>query len=244
MEHEWRVSLEGGDSISLSKEEAGGCGGPGVFLTIAEDNKNCSLTTQAAYWDGGLDSQERGDSPVIKILGISDLAASMQNTACIQVIYEGNVLRQYSLLAAGHLGIDRVVSDLEERGIITRMHSPYNSPVCLVEKLNGQCQLMSDYRQLNANTTPLAATVPNISALVTQIQEASHPWMATLDVKNMFFMIPLQEHDKAQFAFTWKGIQYRFNRLPQGYKRSPSTAHNALAKVLTESPSLPDIVIY
>uniref|UniRef100_U3I2S7 RING-type E3 ubiquitin transferase n=1 Tax=Anas platyrhynchos platyrhynchos TaxID=8840 RepID=U3I2S7_ANAPP len=39
MEHEWRVSLEGGDSISLSEEEAGGSGGPGVFLTIAEDKK-------------------------------------------------------------------------------------------------------------------------------------------------------------------------------------------------------------
>lgn len=202
------------------------------------------MTTQAAYWDGGLDSQERGDSPVNKILGISDLAASMQNTACIQVIYEGNVLRQYSLLAAGHLGIDRVVSDLEERGIIARMHSSYNSPVCLLEKLNGQCQLMNDYRQLDANTTPLTATVPNISALVTQIQEASHPWMATLDVKNMFFMIPFQEHDKAQFAFTWKGVQYTFNGLLQGCKHSPTIAHNVLAKILTEISTPPGTVIY
>lgn len=244
MEYEWRVSLEAGESILLSGEEAGGCGGPGVFLNIAEDNQNCSLTTQAAHWDGGLDSQERGDSLVIKISGFSDLAASVQNAACIQVIYESDVLRQYSLLAAGHSDIDRVVSDLEERGIIARMHSPYNSPVCLVEKLNGQCQLMNDYRQLNANTTPLTATVPNIAALVTQIQEASHPWMATLDVKDMFFMIPLQEHDKAQFAFTWKGIQYAFNGLLQGYKHSPTIAHDVLAKVLTEIPTPPGIVIY
>ncbi|KAK4829361.1 hypothetical protein QYF61_003288 [Mycteria americana] len=56
--------------------------------------------------------------------------------------------------------------------------------------------------------------------------------MATLDVKDMFFMIPLTEDDKPQFAFTWEGTQYTFNRLPQGYKHSPTIAHNALAKIL------------
>ncbi|KFP80994.1 hypothetical protein N311_03699, partial [Apaloderma vittatum] len=67
---------------------------------------------------------------------------------------------------------------------------------------------------------------------------------ATLDVKDMFFMIPLQEHDKAQFAFTWKGIQHTSNRLPQGCKHSPTIAHNALAKILTEIPSPPGVTIY
>ncbi|NWH69131.1 TF29 protein, partial [Geococcyx californianus] len=50
--------------------------------------------------------------------------------------------------------------------------------------------------------------------------------------KDMFFMIPLREEDKARFAFTWKGVQYSFNRLPQGYKHSPTIAHNTLAQVL------------
>lgn len=55
-------------------------------------------------------------------------------------------VRQYPLPAAAHLDIDRVVSGLEERGIITRMHSPYNSPVLPVKKPNGQQQLTIDYR--------------------------------------------------------------------------------------------------
>ena len=60
-----------------------------------------------------------------------------------------------------------------------------------------------------------------------------------LDVKDMFFMTPLRDEDKPQFAFTWEGIQYTFNRLPQGYKHSPTIAHNALAKLLdmVEVPS-------
>ena len=57
-------------------------------------------------------------------------------------------------------------------------------------------------------------------------------------------MVPLQEHDKAQFAFTWKGIQYTFNRLPQRYKHSPTIAHNALAKTLTGIPIPSDVTVY
>ena len=52
-------------------------------------------------------------------------------------------------------------------------------------------------------------------------------------------MVPLREEDKPQFTFTWEGTQYTFNRLPQGYKHSPTIAHNALAKLLdaVEVPS-------
>ena len=68
--------------------------------------------------------------------------------------------------------------------------------------------------------------------------------MATLDIKEMFFMIPLQEQDKDQFAFTWKGIQHTINRLPQGYKHSPTIAHNALMKILADIPHLPSVTVY
>ncbi|XP_074991081.1 uncharacterized protein LOC142074382 [Calonectris borealis] len=49
------------------------------------------------------------------------------------------------------------------------------------------------------------------------------------------------EKDKEKFAFTWDGIQYTFNRLPQGYKHSPTIAHAALAELL-QTASLPQNV--
>ncbi|KAF1669760.1 Transposon Tf2-6 polyprotein, partial [Pygoscelis papua] len=64
---------------------------------------------------------------------------------------------------------------------------------------------------------------------------------AALDVKDMFFMVPLKEEDKEKFAFTWEGVQYTFNRLPQGYKHSPTIAHAALAELL-QTVSLPQEV--
>ncbi|NXB89825.1 POL3 protein, partial [Vidua chalybeata] len=59
---------------------------------------------------------------------------------------------------------------------------------------------------------------------------------ATIDVKDMFFMIPIQPEDMDHFAFTWEGQQYTFTRLPQGYKHSPTLAHHALAKELEKIP--------
>ena len=70
----------------------------------------------------------------------------------------------------------------------------------------------------------MTAAVPNIATLTATLQASAHPWMAVLDVKDMFFMVPLREEDKEKFAFTWEGIQYSFNRLPQGYKHSPTIA--------------------
>ncbi|KAK4810691.1 hypothetical protein QYF61_007491 [Mycteria americana] len=105
-----------------------------------------------------------------------------------------------------------------------------------VRKPNGKWRLTIDYRRLNAGTGPLTAAVPNIAELVSTVQEQSHNILATIDVKDMFFMVPLQENDRGRFAFTWDGIQYTFTRLPQGYKHSPTLAHHALAQALAEAP--------
>lgn len=52
---------------------------------------------------------------------------------------------------------------------------------------------------------PLPAAVPNIASLTGTLQAAAHKWMPVLDVKDMFFMAPLQEEEKHKFAFTWEG---------------------------------------
>ncbi|KAK4811127.1 hypothetical protein QYF61_019758 [Mycteria americana] len=148
---------------------------------------------------------------------------------------------QYPLSAAARNGISEVIADLEKRQIISRTHSPYNSPVWPVRKPDGRWRLTVDYRRLNANTAPLTAAVPNIANLTATLQIAAPPWMTALDVKDMFFMVPLKEEDKEKFAFTWEGIQYTFNRLPQGYKHSPTIAHAALAELL-QTVSLPQEV--
>ena len=78
--------------------------------------------------------------------------------------------------------------------------------------------------------------MPNIAELISTVQQHAHPILATIDVKAMFFTVPLQPDDKSRFAFTCEGQQYTFMRLPQGYKHSPKLAHHALARELEGIP--------
>ncbi|MCQ4078550.1 hypothetical protein FK519_27625, partial [Klebsiella pneumoniae] len=141
-------------------------------------------------------------------------------------------------------GIRPVMQELWEQGVVINTHSPFNSPVWPLRKPNGKWRLTVDFRRLNANTEPLTAAVPNLAELVTIIQEKAHPIMATIDVKDMFFMVPLQPEDRDRFAFTWEGQQYTFTRLPQGYKHSPTLAHHALAQELEKIPKPEAVDVY
>lgn len=58
-------------------------------------------------------------------------------------------------------------------------------------------------RQLNDNAAPLTTAVLNFLELVTQTQIA-----ATIDVKDISFIIPSRKHDKARLALIWKREQY------------------------------------
>ncbi|XP_071891101.1 uncharacterized protein [Anas platyrhynchos] len=99
VEYVWRVSLEGGDRIMLSEEEAGGFWGPGVFLTTTPGDHSYSITARAAYWAGGIDPQERGEPLEIRATGYSDLAVAVQKAACIQAIYERDEFRKSTMLS-------------------------------------------------------------------------------------------------------------------------------------------------
>ncbi|KAM9590605.1 uncharacterized protein ACIBXB_005796 isoform 2-T2 [Morphnus guianensis] len=153
-------------------------------------------------------------------------------------------VKPYALPLGAREGITSVITELREQGIVIPTHSPYNSPVWLVRKPNGKWRLTIDYRCLNANTGPLTAAVPNIAELIATIQEQGHQILATIDVKDMFFMVPLQEADRDRFAFTWEGVQYTFTRLPQGYCHSPTIAHYALAQELNQITPKDGVKVY
>ncbi|KAM9591487.1 uncharacterized protein ACIBXB_006284 [Morphnus guianensis] len=71
-EYLWRVSLTGEDRILLSDDEARGYWGPGVFLRAGPAGDQ-SITSRVAYWAGGVDPKERGESVTIRVKGLSEL---------------------------------------------------------------------------------------------------------------------------------------------------------------------------
>ncbi|KAK4830383.1 LOW QUALITY PROTEIN: hypothetical protein QYF61_010610 [Mycteria americana] len=116
--------------------------------------------------------------------------------------------------------IHKLIRRPESQGVISKTLSPFTSSIWPVQKSNGDWRLTVDYGGLNEVTLPLGAAVPDMLELQYKLESKVAKWYATIDIANAFFSIPLAAECRPQFAFTWRGVQYTCNQLPQGWKHS------------------------
>ena len=57
-------------------------------------------------------------------------------------------------------------------------------------------------------------------------------WYTAINIANTVFSNPLAAECRPQFAFTWRGVQYTWNCLPQGWKHSPTICHGLIQAAL------------
>ncbi|RMC15655.1 hypothetical protein DUI87_07857 [Hirundo rustica rustica] len=151
--------------------------------------------------------------------------------------------RQYRTTRDAVIPIHKMIQELERQGVVSKTHSPFNSPIWPVRKSEGEWRLTVDYRALNEVTPPLSAAVPDMLELQYELESKAAKWYATIDIANAFFSIPLAAECRPQFAFTWRGLQYTWNRLPQGWKHSPTICHGLIQTAL-EKGEAPDHLQY
>ena len=77
---------------------------------------------------------------------------------CLPKPHQITNVRQYRILG-GQDETSSTVQELDKVGIIRPAHSPYNSPIWLVWKLDGTRRMTVDYRELN-KVTPLYPILP------------------------------------------------------------------------------------
>ncbi|RMC03881.1 hypothetical protein DUI87_19634 [Hirundo rustica rustica] len=158
--------------------------------------------------------------------------------------------RQYRTNRDAVIPIHKMIRELESQGVVSKTHSPFNSPIWPVRKPDGEWRLTVDYRALNEVTPPLSAAVPDMLELQYELESKAAKWYATIDIANAFFSIPLAAECRPQFAFTWRGVQYTWNRLPQGWKHSPTICHGLIQAALEkgEAPEhlqyIGDIIVW
>ncbi|GAB0177443.1 hypothetical protein GRJ2_000209500 [Grus japonensis] len=158
--------------------------------------------------------------------------------------------RQYRTNRDSLVPIHKLIHQLEGQGVISRTHSPFNSPIWPVRKSNGEWRLTVDCRGLNEVTLPMSAAVPDMLELQYELESKAAKWYATIDIANAFFSIPLAAECRPQFAFTWRGVQYTWNRLPQGWEHSPTICHGLIQTALEkgEAPEhlqyIDDIIVW
>jgi hypothetical protein len=108
--------------------------------------------------------------------------------------------------------------------------SPWNSPVVLVRKKDGNTRFCVDYRKLNDITVKDSFPLPRIDDIFDQLSQSVY--FTKLDFKNGYFQIPLAPHDRPKTAFSTRDNHYQFTVLPQGVKNGPPTFQRIVNQIL------------
>lgn len=132
-----------------------------------------------------------------------------------------------------------VVKDEMQRllklNIISHSKSPYNSPVWIVPKKDGDNgeknhRVVIDYRKLNKVTVQDNFPLPNIADIIDQLGGAK--FFSVMDLVSGFHQIALKPSDRPKTAFSVLGSHYEFNRLPFGLINSAPAFQRIMSRVL------------
>ncbi|PKU31523.1 hypothetical protein llap_18172 [Limosa lapponica baueri] len=82
--------------------------------------------------------------------------------------------------------IHELIHQLECLGVISKTHSPFNSPIWSVLKSDGDWRLTVDYRGLNKVMPPLSAAILDMLELQYEPESKAAKWNATTDIANAF----------------------------------------------------------
>ncbi|RMC03249.1 hypothetical protein DUI87_20443 [Hirundo rustica rustica] len=64
----------------------------------------------------------------------------------------------------------KMIRKLESQGVVSKTHSPFNSPIYPVSKSDREWRLTVDYRALNEVTPPLSTAVPDMLELQYELE--------------------------------------------------------------------------
>ncbi|EYC38726.1 hypothetical protein Y032_0699g1624, partial [Ancylostoma ceylanicum] len=145
------------------------------------------------------------------------------------------------------LELKRILSDLQERGVIEPSSSSWASPIVLVRKKDGTLRLCVDYRKVNQVTKLDCYPLPTIDTILQNLKGKT--WFSTLDLSSGYWQIKLADDTKEKSAFTTTEGLYQFRVLPFGLASSPAVfqrlMHLVLSKLLSDEVScyLDDIMV-
>jgi len=88
-------------------------------------------------------------------------------------------------------------------GFIEHSKRPYSFPIVMVKKKTGKWRLCVGFRQTNAKSVKDAYPMPRINYILDQLRDARY--ISSLDLKDEYWQIPLEESSRQYTAFTVPG---------------------------------------
>ena len=125
---------------------------------------------------------------------------------------------------------DELIDKLVEQGVIRPSHSPWNAPIVVVQKKNGDIRMCVDYRKLNAVTLRPVFPIPDAVQLFDTLEGAT--FFSSLDLSQGYYQVPMAEEDIQKTAFATRKGQFEFLRMPFGLCSAPATFQRLMHTVL------------
>nr|XP_022901006.1 uncharacterized protein LOC111414058 [Onthophagus taurus] len=116
--------------------------------------------------------------------------------------------------------VERQIEEWIADGIVRPSISDYASPIVLVKKRDGSTRICIDYRKLNRKIIKDRYPLPVIEDQINRLAKAKI--FTTLDLKNGFFHVPVDEYSVKYTSFVTPSGQYEFLKTPFGLCNSPA----------------------
>lgn len=127
-------------------------------------------------------------------------------------------VKQYPIPYSKVEVVNKEVKSMLEMGVVEAAASPYNAPVVLVRKKDGNVRFCIDYRKLNDVTVFDAEPLPDVDCLFSRLGSAQY--FTKLDLAKGYWQIPVPEELRPVTAFTTTAGQFQFTVLPFGLKNA------------------------
>lgn len=126
--------------------------------------------------------------------------------------------------------VDQELITLMKQNVIQKSTSPYNSPLVVVGKKNGQIRLCLDARKINEILEADNERMETAEELFQECRSAKY--ISTLDLRSSFWQVPLKKESRKYTAFMHRGRCYEFKVTPFGLRTSTASLVRGLERVL------------
>lgn len=128
--------------------------------------------------------------------------------------------------------IHKEVDHMLEMGVIEPSNSPWNSPLVIVKKANGEPRLCLDSRKLNSITKFDSYPLPNIDFILNSLRGAKY--MTSIDLKSAYWQLKLDSSSKEKTAFSVPGRGlFQFTRMCFGLSTAAQTLQRLMDRLFT-----------
>ena len=140
-------------------------------------------------------------------------------------------IRRYNYSDTEHERIDKEVDELYKAHVIEDSVSPWESPVVIVRKKDGNDRFCIDFRKVNMLVEKDVYPLPNIDLVLRSFNGCNH--FTKMDFTSGFFQIKINENDRPVTAFATRRGKFQFTSLPQGFINSSSIFQRTMNLILS-----------